>query len=152
MSSKVSSAERLAHTIKGLAGQMGAGELQHLAQALEQGLVDRPGAAQEAALHRAFSAGLKRQIEAIKGALQANGAKTPTRSAVDPAQVAALMKKLRHLLATDDAKAERLLDENESAFAVALPEHYRELRLAVKEFDFERALAVLAQARAGDPA
>ena len=47
------------------------------------------------------------------------------------------------MLVNDDAKAERLIADNSTVLIACLPEQFRALRQAVREYDFEQALALL---------
>ena len=143
-------AERLVHTVRGLAGQIGAGALQQFAQALEQGMRDRVDATEEAAMRETFSTGLRAQVAAIESALQTPSPTSLSATMADKALAARVLQQLRQLLASDDAKAERLLLKHDALISAIMPDHHRELRLAVREFDFERALLVLARAYRGD--
>jgi signal transduction histidine kinase/ActR/RegA family two-component response regulator/HPt (histidine-containing phosphotransfer) domain-containing protein len=143
--------ESLARTVGGLAGRIGAGALQQLAEALEHGLRDGAGEAEQAALRNNFGLALHAQVAAINQALPARGAPRPSAHGLSPEQADPVLRQLAQLLAADDAKAERLLGEHEALLVAVLPRHHRELRQAVREFDFERALEVLAQAGVGVP-
>ncbi len=139
-------AERLAHTLKGLAGNIGAGALQQAAAELEKAIGDgTPEAAPFAALEHA----LLLQLAAIGAALPAPGAGTPAAStapAVDARQRDAVLHELTTLLAADNAKAEKVLVEHAALLAAALPDHFRSLEAAIGQFDFEQALAILGAA------
>jgi hypothetical protein len=91
----------------------------------------------------------QRTSDTIAEALDARGARGGI-GPLDVERATEVMRQLRQLLAVDDAKAERLLGEHEALIAAVLPDHHRELRQAVREFDFERALEVLARAHPGD--
>ena len=135
---------RLAHTLKGLAGQIGAHALQESAQTLELALVEAVDNAAVEAQIDTFAEALASQISAILLALSTH----PTVSAGAAAeftagQQQAILRQLATLLANDDAKAERLIGDNTALLMACMPEHFRELRQAVREYDFEQALALL---------
>jgi len=149
-------AERAAHTLKGLAGNIGAGALQVLAGEIEHKLAPQEGgqAAQDApALGRALApdllnleAALSGQIAAIAAHLPAEAA--PVAAEVDPRQRDEICRELAALLADDDARAERLLTEHRPMLAAAFPQHFRALEQAVNQFDLEQALEILNAATA----
>ena len=64
----------------------------------------------------------------------------------DPEHFREVFAQLVTLLADDNAKAERLLADHAALLAAALPRHFRLLQQAVSEFNFEQALAILADA------
>ncbi|MYN10545.1 response regulator [Pseudoduganella aquatica] len=140
-------AERLAHTLKGLAGNIGADALQQAAAALEHA-INAGGATGE--LQAALAQELAVQLAAIAAALPpesgaatdaANAAGTPP--AIDTALRDDVHAQLVRLLADDDAQAERVLLEHQALLASAYPHHIRRLQQAIGQFDFETALAVL---------
>jgi len=133
-------AEREAHTLKGLAGNVGADEVQARAKTLEAAL--RSGAADVEALVAAVEQELTAQIAAIIAALPAEE-ELVVAAAVDPKTQAAVLEQLRALLADDDAAAERLLAEHAALLAAALEGRYARVRDAVRRFDFEAALESL---------
>jgi two-component system, sensor histidine kinase and response regulator len=138
-------AERLAHTLKGLAGNIGAGELQQAAADAEQAL--RNGSPAQEPLAE-LEARLSRQIATISAALPAE-VETQAVAQVDPALRDRVCSQLAGLLANDDARVEKLLVEHAALLAAALPRHYRKLEEAAKQYDYEQALAVLSEATQG---
>jgi len=145
-----STAERLAHTLKGLAGMIGAYELQRHANNLEQQLrqdVDgRHGAASIDTL-QSLQGLLERQITSIARALP-----EPVATVCGPVDLSlgdTVIAQLDALLRDDNPKAEQLLQEHKALLATVFPEHFRELNHAIEQYDFENALLVLAQATTG---
>ncbi|MES2128772.1 MAG: response regulator, partial [Pseudomonadota bacterium] len=135
-------AVRLAHTLKGLAGNIGADALQQAADALERALGHgEPADALLAKLEQALAS----QLAALRAALPAAAPALPAAS-VDAAQCEAVCRQLARLLADDDAKAEKVLLEHQAMLAAALPQHFRALQQAIGQFDFEAALAILDEA------
>ena len=137
------SAERLAHTLKGLAGNIAAPELQKAAQAVNQALHDGNTTTLPALLDTLETI-LKKQVTAIGLALPAE-ASTAAAQEIDPQQLAALCQQLSSLLA-EDGNAERLLGENAALLKAAFPRHFADLQQAISQFDSERGLAVLQEA------
>jgi PAS domain S-box-containing protein len=140
-------AERAAHTLKGVAGNIGASALQDAAGRLEAMVRDATAPEALAAQLDAVAAQLRALIAALDARLAADSS-PPARVAVDREQLARLCDRLERLLAEDDAEAAELLDENAALVEAAYPEHARRLRGAVDSFDFEGALALLREARA----
>ena len=137
-------AERLAHTLKGVAGNIGADQLATLAETLENAIV--------AALPREEIERHLAQLAPLLGKLiAAIEAKLPddedTRAAVsatplqiDPAMRDSVCHQLAQLLANDDSRSEKLLKDNAPLLRAALPEHFQRIDDAVRQFDFEQAL------------
>ncbi|MES2259600.1 MAG: response regulator [Pseudomonadota bacterium] len=135
-------AERLAHTLKGLAGNIGADALQQAAGELEQALA---AGTDNTALRDALARQLATQLAAIGAALPPEQAEAPA-PAVDTALRDSVCQQLSLLLADDDAQAEKILAEHQALLAAAYPQHFRRLQQAVAQFDFETALDVLGEA------
>ncbi|HYD81986.1 MAG TPA: response regulator [Paucimonas sp.] len=143
----VETAHRIAHTLKATAGNIGATSVQETAAVLEEALLNgRPTGAMPDELEQM----LQRQIEAIGAALppatEAGVARVATEEARDDA-----CRKLTALLASNDARACQLLDEQAPLLAVALPEHFKRLEQAVRQFDFAQARRILSEATAQEP-
>jgi len=136
-------AERAAHTLKGLSGNIGADALQAAAATLERAI--REDAATDEALALVASL-LGTQVAAIVQALPSEAAPSAPVT-VDPALRDAVVEQLRALLADDDAQAERVMIDNLPLLAAAYPNHIRRLQQAIGQFDFETALAVLDETR-----
>ncbi len=136
-------AERLAHTLKGVSGNIGATGVQRLAADLEQ------------ALHQdtAISAiePLLAQTEAALAALLAGLAAMPCAESMAPATIAtsredlaAILARLQQLLNDDDAEAVDYLATHHAALAGFLPvELLMALEKAVGNYNFEEALQQL---------
>lgn len=134
-------ARRHVHTLKGLAGTIGADSLQRAALALERDLaVDEPNEWQDS--FAAFEATLAWQIDAIQKSLEPehplDATERPTENAIDE-----LVHRLLELLEADDADAARLFSDNASAFAFAIPDSHQLLNNAIRNYDFETAIEVL---------
>ncbi|TWB80054.1 signal transduction histidine kinase [Nitrospirillum amazonense] len=142
-SGDAATAERLAHTLKGVAGTIGAGEVQRAAAAVEAAL--RSGAAPERTvsiltpLLEDVAAGIERWLA------QDAPAPAPTASPdADPAKAAALLARLRDLLADNDPEAEELAESNLHLLRTALPApRADDFIQSVRGFDFSRALELM---------
>jgi two-component system sensor histidine kinase/response regulator len=135
-----SGAERMAHTLKGLAGNIGADALQQAAAALEHAIA-AGGATGE--LQAALAQQLNAQLDAITAALPAETETASAPIAVDTALRDNVHAQLVRLLTDDDAEAEKVLMEHHALLASAYPNHIRRLQQAIGQFDFDTALAVL---------
>ncbi|WP_377703941.1 response regulator [Pseudoduganella sp. UC29_71] len=133
-------AERMAHTLKGLAGNIGADALQQAAAALEHAIA-AGGATGE--LQAALAQQLNAQLDAITAALPAETETASAPIAVDAALRDNVHAQLVRLLSDDDAEAEKVLMEHHALLASAYPNHIRRLQQAIGQFDFDTALAVL---------
>ncbi|MBV8633800.1 MAG: response regulator [Burkholderiaceae bacterium] len=131
-------AERLAHTLKGLAGNIGATALQKESATLEAAI--REGKPEQEILLR-VEAELVARVAAIGAALPPEEAAVPVE--FDAAQAERVARELAALLADDDARAERVLLEHEGLLKAAYPAEAGRIAEAVKQFDFETALAIL---------
>lgn len=136
-------ATRVAHTLKGLAGNIASTDLQNAALAVDQALRAGNAAAQPALLDTLASA-LAKQIAAIVKALPEEP-HAASLQAIDPEKLNAVCQQLTALL-TEDGNAERLLKENADLLKAAFPKHFVKLHAAVTQFDSERGLAILQDA------
>ncbi|MDD5708494.1 MAG: response regulator, partial [Kiritimatiellae bacterium] len=137
-------AERLAHTLKGVSGNIGATGLQQLAEKLEAALKERqPRAAVDDRLD-----GLKRPLEYLLAQLEQKLPEEQGKSAVkvDQAILKAVCDQLEALLADDDIKAGDLLDANADLLHAAFPEHYGRIDGGIRSFDYEAARTALSAA------
>ncbi|MCX7143861.1 MAG: PAS domain S-box protein, partial [Proteobacteria bacterium] len=138
-------AERLAHTCKGGAGTIGAGEVQAMAETLETALREKAARTTVDQLLGATDDKLAPMIAALEQALPPDPAKK-AQANIDPDKLKAVCAQLEALLAEDDAEAGDLIDSNAEMFNAAFPGHYRKIDNAIRAFDFESALAALRSA------
>jgi HPt (histidine-containing phosphotransfer) domain-containing protein len=138
-------AERIAHTTKGVAGNIGAAGVQSAAERVERALREKLGETEVARQVDALSPPLSALVAALEAGLAAS-APTLAAANVDPAQVASLRSRLLELLAEDDADAGELLAEHAEVLRAALPRHYADIDRAIRAFDFQGAHALLSQA------
>jgi len=134
-------AERLAHTLKGVSGTIGAATLQHLAEKLESAIKARePRKAVDDRLDE-----LKMPLETLIAQLERQLPEEQERTAVtvNLEKLKAVGGALEALLADDDAEAVQVLDANEDLLHAAYPDHYRQIADAIRSFDFDAALAAL---------
>ncbi|BDT69539.1 sensor histidine kinase RcsC [Comamonadaceae bacterium OS-1] len=141
------SAERTAHTLKGVAGNIGASLLQASAAQLERAIhLQEPlheiqaQAERTAQLLGPLVVAIDRQLPAPIAVVEAAGS-------FDVAQADAICTRLADLLREDDAESIELLQEHASLLQQALHGTYAEIETAVAQYDFETALERLEQAR-----
>ncbi|HJV93121.1 MAG TPA: response regulator, partial [Azonexus sp.] len=141
-----SAPERVAHTLKGAAGTIGAWNLHVVAGELEQACAASASAERIGTLLARTDTELRLVINGLlvlgEAKKSASGA-TSSAAAVDPAQVRALSEELDALLAYGDSRAGDLLENNADIFSAAFPKHYAGIDDAIQSFDFEAALAKL---------
>jgi PAS domain S-box-containing protein len=134
-------AERLAHTLKGVSGNIGATGLQQLAEMLEAAIKERqPRKAVDDRLDE-----LKNPLENIITQLEQKLPKEQDKTAVivDPEKLRAVCDKLEVLMVDDDAEAGALFDANRDLLNAAFPNHYRQIDDGIRSCDFDAALAAL---------
>ena len=134
-------AERLAHTAKGLAGNIGATRLQEKAAALEGSIREGWDRRKIDELLAPFSAELRALVAELEAKLSREGSGTPV--LVDRARLEGLCEKLHALLSEDDAGAVSLFETNEALLEAAFPRDFSSMKSAIKAFELEKALAGL---------
>ncbi len=141
-------AERLAHTLRSVAANIGAPQVSERAQALEHALRYRHG--NEAIVH--VLAELRAALVPVLGALQAWMAEAaaaqarPATSAqgVDGVAAAEALQRLRHLLQHDDPAATEFFQHNGTLLGAALGNAFKAVEMHTLNFDFEQALDAMA--------
>ena len=132
----VSTAERIAHTLKGIAGNLGAAGLQTLAAEAEAAIkAGGPAAAELAAVEKSLASLIAALDPRIAPAEALDGGGE---------DAAAIVERLRVLLADNDPEAEELMESNLRLLRSALPGRADEIAAYVRAFDFDKALALLA--------
>jgi HPt (histidine-containing phosphotransfer) domain-containing protein len=134
-------AERLAHTLKGVSGNIGATGLQQLAEKIETAIKERqPRKAVDNRLDE-----LKKPLENLIAQLEQKLPEEQGKTAVTVNQekLKAVCDKLEALLADYDSEAGDVLDANADLLNAAFPNHYRKIDDGIRSFDFEAALAAL---------
>ena len=138
-------AQRLAHTLKGSAGNVGVASIAHSAAALERAIKGDaaeqigPALAQLATDLPVCVAAIRTVLDNVAAASEV--ARPTTLNAVQQERVLA---ELRALLTTDDMDARRYFEQNQSALTLALGENAAtNLGKLLAQFLFEEALALL---------
>jgi two-component system sensor histidine kinase/response regulator len=141
-----SAAERQAHTLKGLAGSIGAEPLYQSLAGIEQAVRAGKDPAQFASLLQTAHLQLQELVVALRTvpgvvgdqAPQANAALTPQQQS----ETQLVVKQLRDLLEMDDSEAQALWETHARALHALLPQA-AELERAIQSFDFDEALRLM---------
>ncbi len=135
----LTTAQRLAHTLKGSAGQIGAEQVRGVAEAFEKAVTDGASTATLTEMVSTITEVLIRTVNGIYSALPAQPA--PSRPEGDAGSVIA---ELLQLVENDDAKALALFDGHQALLEQALgPVDCQALKGQLGQFDFDQALETL---------
>jgi PAS domain S-box-containing protein len=138
-------AERIAHTVKGAAGNIGITEVQSLAQKLEETLGDGEGKTSE--LLAEFTSLMDAQVHAIERALCGSAMAQPEEVRTLPFNeetAADAIARLRTLLEARDGEAIESFSSLQDAVAGAVEKtHLDGLSASINNFDFDSALVKL---------
>jgi PAS domain S-box-containing protein len=134
-------AGRLAHTLKGVSGTIGAMIVQRLAERLEAAIKVRQARKLVEDQINELKAPLATLIAQLEWQLPAEKGRVAV--TIDPARLKAVSARLETLLARDDGAACAVLDENADLLYAAFPNHYRQIEEGIRAFDFDSALAAL---------
>jgi two-component system sensor histidine kinase/response regulator len=157
----IESATRQAHTLKGVAGSLGAGPVQAAAAAVEELLRDGSPAmvdwsAPASAIHPALeqlAVVLDPFLARLRAALAADATAEPAVAAVAPEQTRAVAEKLTKLFADFDASAIEFTEENQASLRPAFDAGaWEQFLRQVQGFAFADAGVLLEQALAHLPA
>ncbi len=138
-------AERIAHTLRGVAGNIGATEIQAVASALESAIKYERPAAEIDNLLEDVCRPLDLLLTELAGKLQAEVTNTDVH--IDYEQLGKICDKLSALLIDDDAEAADLLQEQAELLRKAFPDDFNNIENNINSFDFEAAHAALVLAR-----
>jgi signal transduction histidine kinase/DNA-binding response OmpR family regulator/HPt (histidine-containing phosphotransfer) domain-containing protein len=138
-------AERVAHTVKGVAGNLGITEVQSVAQKLEKALRDGEGTVSTVLVE--FASVMRAQVRAIEEALRDSAIARPEEvqaSPFDRKVTAAAVARLRILLEASDGDAEESFRSLQDAVAGVVEKSYLDgLSTSINDFDFDAALVKL---------
>ena len=141
-------AERAAHTLKGIAGTIGARQLQEEARVVEASLHNGALPQGLEPLLRPAEQTLKQLVSALQASLPAEVTSAPPAVADQPALHAAL-KQLDELLSQDAMEAVDVYDEAAPLLTAAFGARAEEFGKLVRDYNFEDALATLRGFAAG---
>lgn len=137
----VATAERAAHSLKGAAGNLGAGGVAEMAATTEAAL--KAGGDVNGALE-SLATSLDAVVHAIRAALPSDELTNGASRAADPAVVSGPLIRLRELLRSDDAEAaEFIVNVRDTLSAVLSRDEIDTLAGHIDNFDFEAALKCL---------
>jgi CheY-like chemotaxis protein len=147
-------AERLAHTLKGTAGNLAAGRVQAAAGALEKALRDQVDPARVEALRTRLGEALGRLSSALRPWLEADAAATPVAAApaghasIDTPALRATVERWSRMLAECDAGTGDELEREGPALRALFggAEAFARFSELVAAYDFETALGALRSA------
>jgi CheY-like chemotaxis protein len=138
-------AERIAHTVKGVAGNIGIGEVQSVAQKLEKAI--REGSNSVPPLLHEFAASLKTQVDAIAAALRKSAPVPPDKARPLPFNgeaASGAIARLKTLLLASDGGAEEAFRSLQDVVAGVIEKPQLDaLNASISDFDFEAALVKL---------
>ena len=141
---------RAAHTLKGTAGNIGAKTLQAAAGELEHACKAKAPAEQIESLLQTALAELATIMPGLEkvGAGGTAPAPSPSVPTIPEAELSAALAKLKHLLEDSDSEAGDLLsDLLEKLGNTPLAKQLKPVAMAIEGFDFDEALAKLAECR-----
>jgi HPt (histidine-containing phosphotransfer) domain-containing protein len=139
-------AERLAHTIKGVSGNIGASGVQALAAELEHSIKHNETAEITGEILGRFEQALLELIGHLQQALgieeKVEEASSPV--SVDPARIKPVLLKVAEYLQDNDSEVVDYLDSAEADLKNALPrEIYKKMEDRINSYDFDGALESL---------
>ena len=140
-------AERLAHTLKGLSAQLGAAGLRAMAENLEELVRRRESKTSLGGLLAKVSRSLAELIAAINNRLQLDEPARPE-TAFDLGELRGIVTKLTAELAADDFASGDTFDEHEALMRAALGDRFTAISAAIHDFDFSLAMDQLREAMA----
>lgn len=146
-------ATRLAHTLKGVAGSLGAGPVQTAAAAVEKLLRDQAAAEATNSALEQLAAALEPFLNNLRSALVSSSSDAVAGPAVAPARIRDVAAQLKKLFAAFDTTAVTFAEENEASLRPAFDAVTWERFLRqTQEFAFADAQALLDQALERVPA
>ncbi|MFO1424082.1 MAG: PAS domain S-box protein [Candidatus Competibacteraceae bacterium] len=132
---------RLAHALKGSAGNLGATAVQTAAEALQRAIDQNRDPAARPLLAESLTTALTTLLEGLRAASIPAAAPPPV--PVDPARLASVLEQLETLLAAGDLDANKLAQTEEPLLRAGLGATGDRLLRQIAEFDHEAALTAL---------
>jgi signal transduction histidine kinase/CheY-like chemotaxis protein len=147
---------QLAHTLKGVAGNIGADRMYQLTQRLEQALIDFADETEVKQTLTELSEAQQYLLELIaieypQSEAEESGGPVIAPEQIDHAELQLRLDELARLLGQNDLDAEHLLAELQPSLRTLQPKRARLLAARVEEFDFSGALESLADLRSQLP-
>ncbi len=139
----VETATRSAHTIRGVAGNIGAVDLQKMAERLESALKNGESSGLESLLSD-IEFHLAQILPGISVLDEAEEENSPSDDEIDVETITPLLLKLKRLLEEDDGEASEVLYELETKLkGTAILSQVKQLTKTVDQFDYDEALDLL---------
>lgn len=136
-------AERLAHTAKGVSGNIGASQVQARAAKLEKAIRERLPLEQIVVILDSFSMAHGKILTSLREAFPQESIREEA-GQVDDLKLAVVYDKMLELLANDDSESVDYLETEKSTLRHILgTEHFGPFDYAVKQYDFARALDLI---------
>ncbi|MBF0257171.1 MAG: Hpt domain-containing protein, partial [Gammaproteobacteria bacterium] len=143
-------AGRLVHSLKGVAGNLGAADVYRAAQLLETAC--REDQADLEGLTAQLLRELERVLQGLAG-LEEQPAQPTRPLSLSPAELAGLMEQLRQHLAENDFRSRDLAEQLARALTTdSRADQARALQQAALDYDFERAAVLLVEISGPDQA
>jgi PAS domain S-box-containing protein len=137
-------AESIAHSVKGVAGNLGAQAVQEAAAQLEKALREAAEAATVEALLARLASTVTAMSNGISAVLGNDEEACPAPETIDRQVFGLILDKLGTYLASDDSEATDYFDAQRGDFkAACAPEDFQRLDQLVHAFEFRAALALL---------
>jgi polar amino acid transport system substrate-binding protein len=138
-------AERLAHTCRGVAGNIGATNLQHLAMTLELAVNRNQPVDVVNNVFELFAEELDRVLDSLRNSLSSLPAISQDVTQFDEERAGKAMILLQRYLQDNDGRAEHYLHECRDDLNGLPHESVKRLRLSITNFDYAAAIDVLAE-------
>ena len=139
-------AQRLAHTIKGVSGNIAAIGLQNSAANLEQSIRECRDRETVDSLLLVFEDTLDELIADLDAKLSSHPDAMPVMATVKVELFGATCRNLIDLLQNDDGAAVKLFEANHHLFNAVFPREFSDIKAAISRFDFESAQTLLIHA------
>jgi len=137
--------ERLAHTLKGVAGNIGAEPIQQAAAELETAIKANQSRLEIDLLLTKVKNLLENLIQQLESKLPPEA--ETTKIVIDFEKLEEICTQLAELLREDDAEAADLLQDNSDLLKSAFPNHYNAIAAGINSFDFEAGYTALISAK-----
>jgi two-component system sensor histidine kinase/response regulator len=144
-------AERAAHTLKGVSGTIGATEIQEKAELLEAAINERRDSSSQETMILELETRLSKLIDHLTAAIPVEEISHITSTDVDWQMVENVVDGLESLLLDDAAEATEYFTEHASLIQAAFGTNANTIERSVSNFDFETALNDLRLAKAQSP-
>ncbi|OGQ87012.1 MAG: hypothetical protein A2512_06400 [Deltaproteobacteria bacterium RIFOXYD12_FULL_56_24] len=136
-------AERLAHTTKGLAGNIGANKAQKVASELTESIRHNDPPEKTAAIFQRFSVEMARLIANLRQAVVPDEEIKVANAAIDLTKLGAVLSQLHHYIKENNGKAEYCFAGCRNELAGLAEAEVEKLGLCLANFDYDQALTAL---------